>query len=125
LDREKAEPTAGPARPADPSPGEDGGGKLPPELASFYQEFFLPLVRHVVRRFGLPREDAVDVVQDAFVIAIDKLDATRSPRAWMYQVVDRVALNHRRKVQRRAQLLIRWQSMTLGKRPARFRRSKP
>jgi DNA-directed RNA polymerase specialized sigma24 family protein len=93
-------------------------------LSSFYEEFFLPLVRHVVRRFGLAREDAVDVVQDAFVIAIDKLDTSRSPRAWMYQVVDRVALNHRRKLQRRAQLLVQWQSMTVGRRRPKLKGTK-
>lgn len=124
MDREKAEPTAGPARPAEPSPTEDGRDRLPPEFADFYRDFFLPLVRHVIRRFGLPRDDAVDVVQDAFVIAIDKLDAAKNPRAWLYQVVDRVALNHRRKIQRRAHLLLQWQSMTTGRRPQRPRRLK-
>lgn len=122
MDREPAEPLAGPARPAEPSPTEDGKNRLPPELADFYRDFFLPLVRHVVRRFGLPREDAVDVVQDAFVIAIDKLDAAKNPRAWLYQVVDRVALNYRRKLHRRAKLLLQWQSVTTGKRPLRHRK---
>jgi DNA-directed RNA polymerase specialized sigma24 family protein len=124
LDREPAELLAGPARPAEPSPTEDGKNRLPPELADFYRDFFLPLVRHVIRRFGLPREDAIDVVQDSFVIAIDKIDSSRNPRAWMYQVVDRVALNYRRKIQRRAQLLVQWQSITIGRRPARLRSKK-
>jgi hypothetical protein len=39
-------------------------------------------------------------------------------------VVDRVAMNYRRKLQRRAELLVRWQSITSGRRPARYRRPK-
>jgi DNA-directed RNA polymerase specialized sigma24 family protein len=48
------------------------------------------------------------VVQDAFVLAISKLDARRNPKAWLYQVVDHLALNWRRKAIRRAQLSARW-----------------
>lgn len=81
---------------------------LPSELDSFYRELFLPLVRRAVRRQGLSLEDAGDVVQDAFLLALGKLDATKNPKAWLYQVVDHLSLNWRRKRQRHAALLARW-----------------
>jgi len=78
------------------------------DLAAFYQEVFLPLVRRATWRHGLSREDARDVVQDAFLLAIEKIDAAKNPRAWLIQVVDHIALNHQRKVLRRFQLAVRW-----------------
>jgi DNA-directed RNA polymerase specialized sigma24 family protein len=77
-------------------------------LDEFYRLFFLPLVRRAVRRYGLSFEDAGDVVQDAFVLAVGKLDPARNPKAWLYQVVDHLAVNLRRKTQRRAALMARW-----------------
>jgi len=47
-------------------------------------------------------------VQDAFLIALEKMDSARSPEAWILQVVDYLALNHRRKTTRRARLLSKW-----------------
>lgn len=79
------------------------------ELDEFYRLFFLPLVRRGVRRHGLSFEDAGDVVQDAFILALSKLDPERNPKAWLYQVVDHLALNLRRKTRRRALLVARWQ----------------
>jgi DNA-directed RNA polymerase specialized sigma24 family protein len=54
-------------------------------------------------------EDAGDVVQDAFVLALGKLDPAKNPKAWLYQVVDHLAVNWQRKAQRRAKLVARWQ----------------
>ena len=53
-------------------------------------------------------EDARDIVQDAFVLAIARLDSARNPKAWLIQVVDHLALNHQRKVTRRTKLAERW-----------------
>ena len=78
------------------------------ELSEFYQEVFLPLVRRATWRHRLSKEDARDVVQDAFLFAIGKIDASGNPRAWLIQVVDHLALNHRRKQFRRARLLAKW-----------------
>jgi DNA-directed RNA polymerase specialized sigma24 family protein len=78
------------------------------ELAAFYAEVFLPLVRRVTWRHGLSKEDARDIVQDAFLIAIEKIDAAKNPKAWLIQVVDHLALNHQRKQFRRVQLAARW-----------------
>ena len=79
-----------------------------PELERFYAEYFLPLVRRAVRRHGLSAQDADDVVQDAFILAIAKLDSAKNPRAWLYQVVDHLSANFQRKVVRRARLMAQW-----------------
>jgi DNA-directed RNA polymerase specialized sigma24 family protein len=79
------------------------------QLDLFYRRVFLPLVRRATWKHRLPKEDACDVVQDAFVLALSKLDSTKNPNAWLVQVVDNLALNHRRKVLRRAALAQRWQ----------------
>jgi DNA-directed RNA polymerase specialized sigma24 family protein len=55
-------------------------------------------------------EDAGDVVQDAFILALSKLDVSKNPKAWLYQVVDHLAVNWQRKTQRRARLLAKWDS---------------
>jgi len=78
------------------------------DLDAFYREIFLPLVRRATWRHSLSKEDARDVVQDAFLVAITKIDSTRNPRAWLIQVVDHLALNHQRKIARRAQLTAKW-----------------
>jgi DNA-directed RNA polymerase specialized sigma24 family protein len=54
-------------------------------------------------------EDAGDIVQDAFVLAVGKLDPAKNPKAWLYQVVDHLAVNWQRKTLRRARLVARWQ----------------
>jgi DNA-directed RNA polymerase specialized sigma24 family protein len=81
-----------------------------PELEAFYRGVFLPLVRRATWKHGLSKEDARDIVQDAFVLALGKLDSTRNPKAWLVQVVDHLALNLQRKIVRRAQLTYRWNS---------------
>jgi len=77
-------------------------------LAAFYGEIFLPLVRRATWRHGLSTEDARDIVQDAFVLAVQKLDLGGNPRAWLTQVVDHLALNHARKISRRSRLAEKW-----------------
>lgn len=77
-------------------------------LDSIYRAFFLRLVRRVICRYGLRQEDAVEVVQDAFVVALAKLDTAGEPGPWLYKTVDNLALNLRRKTGRRAWLLTRW-----------------
>lgn len=79
------------------------------DLEQLYRLLFPPLVRRAVRRHGLSFEDAADVVQDAFVVAVNRLDPAKNPRAWLTQVVDYLAVNCRRKGRRRAQLLERWE----------------
>ncbi|HKD17865.1 MAG TPA: sigma-70 family RNA polymerase sigma factor [Thermoanaerobaculia bacterium] len=78
------------------------------ELAAFYEEIFMPLVRRATWRHRLSKEDARDVVQDAFLLAIEKIDAAGNPKAWLIQVVDHLALNHLRKQVRRSKLLSKW-----------------
>jgi len=88
--------------------GSPSNGDSVKALDEFYRLFFLPLVRRAVRRHGLTFEDAGDIVQDAFVLAVGKLDPARNPKAWLYQVVDHLAANWRRKAQRRARLVATW-----------------
>ena len=56
----------------------------------------------------MEKEDAADIVQDAFLLALGKLDAGGNPKAWLVQVVDHLALNLQRKASRRIQLSLRW-----------------
>jgi DNA-directed RNA polymerase specialized sigma24 family protein len=78
------------------------------DLESFYLQVFMPLVRRATWKHGLSKEDAADIVQDAFLLALGKLDSSRNPKAWLVQVVDHMALNHQRKTIRRARLVSRW-----------------
>lgn len=85
-----------------PSPVSD------PDLQRFYEEWFVPLVRRASWQHNLSPEDARDVVQDAFVLALRKLDPAKNPKLWLRQVVDNLALNLIRKTRRRTQLLRRF-----------------
>lgn len=78
------------------------------DLEVFYCQTFLPLVRRATWKHGLSKEDARDIVQDAFVLGIAKIDSAGNPRAWLIQVVDLLSINHQRKAARRAQLAARW-----------------
>ena len=78
------------------------------DLEAFYSQTFLPLVRRATWRHGLSKEDARDIVQDAFVLALAKIDSTGNPKAWLIQVVDHLSINYRRKAVRRTQLMARW-----------------
>jgi DNA-directed RNA polymerase specialized sigma24 family protein len=78
------------------------------DLETFYRQVFMPLVRRATWKHGLSKEDAADIVQDAFLLALGKLDSSRNPKAWLVQVVDLMAINHQRKTNRRARLALRW-----------------
>lgn len=78
------------------------------EIEAFYRELFMPLVRRAIRRHGLSNEDARDVVQETFVLALAKLDSHGNAVAWLKQVVDFTAVNVKRTAARRARLLARW-----------------
>jgi len=78
------------------------------DLAAFYQQIYAPLVRRATWRHRLSAEDARDIVQDAFVLAIERIDAAGNPKAWLIQVVDHLCLNHSRKTLRRLRLSARW-----------------
>jgi DNA-directed RNA polymerase specialized sigma24 family protein len=98
------------------------GGMTQSEFERFYRLYFLPLVRRTVRRHRLQFEDAGDIVQDAFVLAVARLDPSRNPKAWLYQVVDNLAANFHRKVNRRSRLSARWivgssTGLNVGQRP--------
>lgn len=81
-----------------------GALRLAAELEGFYRQLFLPLVRRATWKHGLSKEDARDVVQDAFVIAVVKLKAGGNGRAWLMSTVDHLAVNFRRKGARHARL---------------------
>ena len=78
------------------------------ELEEFHRQFFLPLVWRASYRHGLSKEDAKDVVQEAFVLAVVKLRSDGNPRAWLNQVVDHLSTNLQRKANRRAHLAEKW-----------------
>jgi DNA-directed RNA polymerase specialized sigma24 family protein len=92
------------ADPAALSPLQDD----PARFDEFYRQFFLPLVRRAAWKHALTKEDARDVVQEAFVVALTKLDPNRNPKAWLIQVVDHLSANFQRKVARRAKLVSIW-----------------
>jgi DNA-directed RNA polymerase specialized sigma24 family protein len=48
------------------------------------------------------------VVQDAFIVAIAKLDTGGDPGPWLCKTVDQIAVNWSRKTSRRARLMARW-----------------
>ena len=80
----------------------------------FYRRYFLPLVRRATWKHRLEKEDARDVVQEAFLVALVKLDPQRNPKAWLIQVVDHLSINFQRKVIRRAKLVSRWSPTEAG-----------
>ena len=82
--------------------------RLAAELEGFYRELFLPLVRRATWRHGLSKEDARDIVQDAFVLAVLKLRLGGNAAAWLTRAVDLLSINFRRKGARRARLEARW-----------------
>ena len=86
----------------------------PSQLDEFYRRYFLPLVRRATWKHRLEKEDARDVVQEAFVVALLKLDPNRNPKAWLIQVVDHLSINFQRKVMRRAKLVSKWSPTEAG-----------
>lgn len=99
------------ARPTEKAQFDEKARRTPmgeADLAAFYQQVYLPLVRRATWRHRLPAEDARDIVQDAFVLAIERIDACGNPKAWLIQVVDHLCLNHSRKALRRLHLSAKW-----------------
>jgi len=86
----------------------------PERFDEFYRQYFLPLVRRATWKHRLQKEDARDVVQEAFLVALVKLDPARNPKAWLIQVVDHLSVNFQRKVVRRAKLVTKWSPETAG-----------
>jgi len=80
----------------------------------FYRRYFLPLVRRATWKHRLEKEDARDVVQEAFIVALVKLDPQRNPKAWLIQVVDHLSINFQRKLVRRAKLVSKWSPSEAG-----------
>jgi DNA-directed RNA polymerase specialized sigma24 family protein len=77
-------------------------------LDAIYRAFFVRLVRRVSWRFGLSKEDASEIVQEAFIVALVKLDTVGDPGPWLFKTVDQIAANWSRKAHRRARLMARW-----------------
>ena len=77
-------------------------------LEALYRAFYDRLVRHVTWHYGLSREDSQEVVQDAFLLAAQKLELSGNPKAWLYRVTGNLASNWKRKAQRRRLLLAEW-----------------
>src|SRR5262249_27116108 len=77
-------------------------------LEGFHRDYFLPLVWRATYRHSLSKEDAKDIVQEAFLLALTKIRADGNPRAWLNQVVDNLCTNYQRKEFRRAYLGARW-----------------
>lgn len=92
----------------------------PADLDHFYRRYFLPLVRRATWKYHLEKEDARDVVQEAFVVALTKLDPNKNPRAWLIQVVDHLSANLQRKTLRRARLASKWSAAEVTISAARF-----
>lgn len=86
----------------------------PDQFDDFYRKFFLPLVRRATWKHRLEKEDARDVVQEAFLVALLKMDPARNPKAWLIQVVDHLSVNFQRKVARRAKLVSKWSPAEVG-----------
>ena len=75
---------------------------------AIYRALFVRLVRRATWRFGLSKEDASEVVQDAFMVALVKLDTNGDPLPWLCRTVDNIAVNWNRKASRRARLMAKW-----------------
>lgn len=94
----------------------EGGARLPAatrrrlrrEIEISYRELFVCWVGRVRRKYGLSKEDAKDVVQDAFLLALVRLGKVENVRAWLEGVIDRLALDLLRTGKRRVGLLARW-----------------
>ena len=77
-----------------------------------YRAFFVRLVHHAMRRFRISEEDCRDVVQDAFLVALAKVDTEQNFTYWLFRTVDNLGSNWRRKVARRAVLTAKWTPST-------------
>lgn len=74
----------------------------------------MPLVRRASWKHGLTKEDASDVVQDAFALAVVKLRDDGNPASWLIGVVDRLSVNLQRTAMRRTDLMAKWMPCSKG-----------
>jgi RNA polymerase sigma-70 factor, ECF subfamily len=75
-----------------------------PDFDTLYEEYF-HFVWRQARRMGVEPSAIDDVVQETFVVIHAKLPGLRSPdslRSWVYGIVRRAAMEHRRIVRRAA-----------------------
>ena len=79
------------------------------ELESLHRALFGPLVCRLEFKHRLSTEDSRDIVQKAFLLALEKkMGAEGNAAAWFVRVVDNIAMRHRGTAARRAGLLERW-----------------
>jgi DNA-directed RNA polymerase specialized sigma24 family protein len=78
------------------------------QVEASYQKLSAELARRARWKHRLSKEDAKDIVQEAFSIAVVKMVSVRNARAWLEGIVDRLAVNFRRTGERRARLLKLW-----------------
>jgi DNA-directed RNA polymerase specialized sigma24 family protein len=78
------------------------------QFEEFHRRLFLPLVRRAMWRHRMSGEDARDIVQEAFLLALGKLKPGGDPACWFIKVVDHLCVNLRRKAARRNGLQARW-----------------
>jgi DNA-directed RNA polymerase specialized sigma24 family protein len=86
----------------------------PARFDEFYRQYFLPLVRRATWKHHLEKEDARDVVQEAFLVALLKMNPAGNPKAWLIQVVDHLSVNFQRKLIRRGRLVSKWSPAQAG-----------
>ena len=79
---------------------------------TLYQAFFVRLVQYATWHLHLTKEDACEVVQEAFLLALVKLDVDENAGPWLYRTVENLALNLRRKTGRRARLMAQFGQTT-------------
>lgn len=73
--------------------------EVEPSVEDLVEELF-PKARATLRRFGLPPEDAEDVLQDTFVTLLRKKGEIYNPEAWINGTLRRRCLMYWRKRQR-------------------------
>ncbi len=79
------------------------------ELESLHKKLFGPLVWRLEFKHRLPTEDSRDIVQKAFLLALEKkMGAEGNAAAWFVRVVDHLAMRHVTTAARRARLLEQW-----------------
>jgi DNA-directed RNA polymerase specialized sigma24 family protein len=83
----------------------DPRSKEEPSLETLYGTLFAPLVRRATWRHRLSKSDATDVVQEAFLVALQKDFPEAHAGAWLTRVVDYLAINLKRTAARRGRLL--------------------
>ncbi|MGH9388270.1 MAG: RNA polymerase sigma factor [Vicinamibacteria bacterium] len=96
---------------------EEAAGAAPVSAAQFeefHRRLFLPLVRRAMWGHRVSGEDARDIVQEAFLIALEKLKPGGDPACWFIRVVDHLCVNFTRKVARRSGLQAKWGGWAIG-----------